>query len=218
LAKVIIVGGFEGTGKSSALRHMNPNDTYVYNTLGKDLPFKGSRKLYNTEIGNTFTSDNWQAALQCIPAVADKGYSHLVIDDIGYLMSTEFFQKADQKGYDKFNEIGLHMQQIIKAAKDSELETVTLMFHLDNDPATGIALRTIGRLLMDKYNPAGLVEILLVTNVDTSPDGTSKYTFVTNRCMKNGLVLPAKSPMGMFDLEIDNDLNFVIEKMNEYYV
>ena len=110
------------------------------------------------------------------------------------------------------------MQQIIRAAKDSELETVTLMFHLDNDPQTGIALRTIGRLLMDKYNPAGLVEILLVTNVDTSPDGTSKYTFVTNRCMKNGLILPAKSPYEMFDLEIDNDLNFVIEKMNEYYV
>lgn len=109
------------------------------------------------------------------------------------------------------------MQQIIKACKDSKLETVTLMFHLDNDPMTGINIKTIGRLLQDKYNPAGVVDVMLVTNVEFGTDGAPKYTFVTNRMLVAGKEIPAKSPAGMFELKIDNDLAYVIEQINEYY-
>ena len=217
MAKVIIVAGFSGTGKSTSIRNMDPAKTYILNVLGKDLPFKGSRKLYSTEIGNMGVTDSYKLVPKAIEAAVKKGYKHMIIDDIGYIMSTEFFDRVEEKGYDKFNSIGSHMQQIIKAAKDSELETVTLFFHLDNDPNTGVQLRTIGRLLQDKYDPAGVVEILLVTNVKDSPEGPV-YTFVTNRTTIAGNILPAKSPMDMFDLEIDNDLDFVINKINEYYV
>lgn len=217
MAKVLIVAGFEGTGKSTSLREMNPEDTYIFNVLGKDLPFKGSRKIYNSDNGNIVSSDNWTHVSKAIKAAEERGKKHMIIDDVGYLMSTEFFDRAEEGGYSKFSEIGAHMQSVIKAAKDSKLETVTLMFHLDNDPVTGLNVRTIGRMLNDKYNPAGVVDIMLITHVDIDGAGNASYKFITNRTNKAGVILPAKSPMGMLDLEINNDLNFVIQQINEYY-
>lgn len=212
----MIVAGFEGTGKSTSLRNMNPEETYVFNVLGKDLPFRGSRKSYSSDNGNMVTSDNWEHVPMAIKAATEKGYKHMVIDDVGFIMTTEFFARSEEKGFEKFNEIGKHMQSIIKAAKDSDLETVTLMFHLDHDPVTGLSLKTIGRLLNDKYSPAGVVDILLITNVDLSTEPAT-YNFITNRTNILGTIIPAKSAMGMLDLKIDNDLNYVIEQLNEYY-
>ena len=215
MAKVIIVAGFEGTGKSSSLRNMNPDETYVFNVLGKDLPFKGSRSIYNSDKGNLVSSDNWEHVSKAIKAAEERDMKHMIIDDIGYLMSTEFFKRAEEAGYNKFSEIGAHMQAVIKAAKDSKLETVTLMFHLDEDPQTrSINLRTIGRMLNDKYNPAGVVDVLLVTNVEFGKEG-AEYNFITNRAIMGGKEIPAKSPNGMLEQKIDNDLNLVIKQINE---
>lgn len=101
MAKVIIVAGFEGTGKSSAVRNMNPDETYVFNVLGKDLPFKGSRKMYHPDKGNIVASDNYKHVVKGIQAAESRDMKHMIIDDIGYLMTTEFFARSEEKGWTK---------------------------------------------------------------------------------------------------------------------
>lgn len=58
----------------------------------------------------------------------------------------------------------------------------------------------------------GLFTVVLFTRVKKGKDGM-EYYFVT----QTDGVTTAKSPKGMFEtLEIPNDLNYVIQKMNEY--
>ena len=47
-----------GTGKSTAIKHLNPEETYIINVAKKELPFKGSEKLYNTTNKNYKEEDN----------------------------------------------------------------------------------------------------------------------------------------------------------------
>lgn len=59
----------------------------------------------------------------------------------------------------------------------------------------------------------GLFTYVLFTRVVTDENNKVSYKFVTN---SDG-TCTAKSPIGLFeDLLIDNDLNYVIEKIKEY--
>jgi len=115
------------------------------------------------------------------------------------------------------------MQQIISfsnSLRDDLL--VILMFHLDTEQSdrTNIKykIKTIGNLLEDKYNPAGTVDILLVSSARFNESNVPEYGFYTHKTLDRGVEIPAKSPMGMFnELFIPNDLKTVIEKINEFY-
>ena len=68
--------------------------------------------------------------------------------------------------------------------------------------------KTVGKMLDEKLTVEGLFSIVLLCQTD----GTRHY-FVTQ---SDGYTT-AKSPMDMFDLEIDNDLKFVDTKIREYF-
>ena len=49
-------------------------------------------------------------------------------------------------------------------------------------------------------------------------DKKPSYGFYTHANIDNGALIPAKTPDGMFEEDfIPNDLQFVVDKMNEYY-
>ena len=45
-AETIAIVGESGTGKSTCLRNLNPEETFLISTTGKPLPFKGYKKKY----------------------------------------------------------------------------------------------------------------------------------------------------------------------------
>jgi hypothetical protein len=99
---------------------------------------------------------------------------------------------------------------------------VILMFHIDDDISdkikVGKKIKTIGAMLEDKYNPLAIVSVALFTDVSFDKEGKAEYSFITNRTNINNLLIPAKTPDGMFEtLRVPNDLKLVIDKMNEYY-
>ena len=51
-SKLVGIVGATGTGKSTSIKHLDPKETYIINTAKKELPFKGSEKLYNRENRN----------------------------------------------------------------------------------------------------------------------------------------------------------------------
>ena len=48
MSKSIAIIGMSGTGKSTSIRALNPETTFVVSVANKELPFKGSNKLYTT--------------------------------------------------------------------------------------------------------------------------------------------------------------------------
>lgn len=73
----------------------------------------------------------------------------------------------------------------------------------------------LGVTKWDQYiTPEGKFEIVLYGKATyDAKEKKSKREFVTN----DDGIYPSKSPVGMFDLYIPNDLGLVVEKINEYY-
>lgn len=129
----MIVMGSTGSGKTRSIKNLDPKETYIINILSKDLPFKDSAKLYSND--NMICTDSFTLVKTIVDQISEKkpNVKNLIIDDAGFLMSTELFDRASEKTYEKFTEIGKHMQSIIKAAKDIKKNIkVVFMFHDEN--------------------------------------------------------------------------------------
>lgn len=217
MAKVIIIAGGTGTGKTRSIKGLDPETTAVINVLNKPLSFREAK-----EYKNVFHKDKWDAIVKLIRGVPDK-ITNLILDDIGYVMTGELFERASETGFNKFTEIGKHMQQILYEAINMRPDlNIFFMFHTDDEYSdkvkVGKKLKTIGQLLEDKYDPLGVVTISLFTEVSWDKEGSPVYSFITNRVNINGIVIPAKSPEGMFEsIRIPNDLSLVVNAISEYY-
>jgi nicotinamide riboside kinase len=215
MAEVIAIMGQSGTGKSTSLRNLDPKETFIINCLGKKLPFKGSSKIYNKENKNYLDADNYKVISDTLKFIdSAKHIKNVVIDDSTYILTNEFMNRAQEKGYEKFTQLAVHFKEILDSAKGLREDIkVFVMGHTEFDEDGQYKLKTVGKLLDSQWNVAGLFSILLMTYVETTAEG-NKYSFVTNKMGPYA----AKSPMGMFDsLLIPNDLQIVSQKINEYY-
>ena len=225
MAKVCIIAGDTGTGKSTSIKNLNPKETYIINVLNKPLPFKGSKSSYNEELKNIANVSDWGTVKSIIEGVGKNRpeIKNIIVDDIGFVMTSEFFDRSSETGFSKFSDIGKHMQSILSAAKNQRDDlNIALMFHDEDDVSdkfkVGKKLKTIGALIDDKYNPLAIVSVALFTNVSFDKDGKADYGFITNRTMMGNMLIPAKSPEGMFNtIKIPNDLSIVFGAMDAYY-
>jgi hypothetical protein len=236
MATTFLIVGDSGTGKSTSLGHieelgiegLNPQNTAIINVMDKPLPFKGSKSAYGTRIsegGNYAAVHDANTIVQILEVLRGReDIKHIIIDDWQYILAQEFMDKAKKKGFDKFTEIASSGYNTINAGKTLRPDqNFICMAHSEfDDKSNTFKLKTIGKLLDEKVNLAGLFTVILYTLVEVeTKDGKREvnYNFVTNKhTTSTGIEIPAKSPVGMFDnILIPNDLGFVVKKANEYY-
>lgn len=206
----VLVLGESGTGKSTSLRNMDPQQTLLIQAIRKPLPFRASGwKPYNkaAKTGNIIVTDSAttiEKAMRALP------HPVVVIDDWQYILANEFMRRSDEKGYEKFTEIGRHAWDILSAAADLAPDRrVYILAHTANDEFGNTKVKTIGRMLDEKITVEGMFSIVFRTHVT---DGS--FYFST----KNSGRDTVKSPLGMFDEHfIDNDLAAVDAAICGYY-
>lgn len=225
MSNLVIILGSSGTGKSTSIKTLNPEETIVLNVLGKDLPFKGSRVNYTREKKNLVQSANWDNIISMMQSI-NKNLPHIrniVIDDAIYIMRTEFFDRSKETGFNKYNELADHFRRII--AEGNALRsniTVFMMLHTETVDADGSVIgykaSTVGKLLDKMYNPLESVSITLFAQPKYDDKGRPEFGFWTHPMKVNGVEIPAKSPAEMFEEDfIPNSLQLVLDKMREYY-
>jgi hypothetical protein len=210
-SRFVLVIGKSGRGKSTAMENLNPEDTFLINSIGKDLPFMKGVKYISGK--NMLVSADANKIRRMMKEVSDnKTWKHLVIDDLQYIMATEFMDKAMEKGYDKWNILARNIWEILMLA--SKLRpglTVFLLTHED-DTGTERKMKTLGRLLEDKITPEGTASMVLYADVILE-NKERKFVFTTQ---SDGFT-SAKAPRGMFPKVIPNDLRLVSDRIDEYY-
>lgn len=200
MAKIVMVIGKSGAGKSASMRNI-PNDLYsLIEVIGKPLPFRTNKKF--------FTSDSYADISAYINN--PKAKDIIIIDDSQYLMADEFMNRAKEKGYEKYSELGVNFWNLIReAAKLPDEKIVYFLHHSETDNDGNSKEKTIGKMLDEKINIAGMFSIVLFAD-----KSDKEYFFATQ---SNGKTI-AKTPMGMFDkLYIDNDLFAVDKAIRDYY-
>ena len=234
MANAIAIVGESGSGKSTSLANipdlnikgLDPKETFIINVKGKPLPMRGWKNLYKEiDVTKPPQEGNYLATTDTILIIKTLQYintnrldiKNVVLEDSQYIMSEEFMANALRSGFDKFNKMAKNMYDIINCGilmRDS----INFIMITHNDEEEGKSkIKTLGKLLDDKVNLAGLFTVVLYTTTKTSQQGTV-YNFVTNKYIDDrGIHIMAKSPVGMFsDLLIPNDLGLVIDTMEKY--
>ena len=222
MAKTILICGKTGTGKTTSIRTLNPNETVILSVINRTLPFKFAGKYVKNK--NLFLTASYDEVLKGLQwANKQQNVKNIVITDGTYIIRQEYFKKANITGYNKYTEFAMHMQQILKAIQDLRDDiNVFMEYHVESNVtdsgATEYKPSTVGKLLDSQYNILENIDIVLFAS-PTFEDKNIIYGFYTNRTLdRMGAEIPAKSPMGMFDeMFIPNDLAYVVQKINEYY-
>lgn len=225
MAHGILVIGESGSGKSTSARNLPAEETFWINVANKSLPMKGWKSKYpklskeNPE-GRMSTVNTPTGIIKAMEYVnKDRPeIKNLIIDDWQYMSAFEFFDRADEKGYEKFTEIGKWLAQVAK--KPIELRDDLTIFFLthseENQDKRGnkkTKAKTIGRMVDEKLTLEGLFSIVLYAKIKRDEEGKLKYVFETVNDGSN----TCKTPMGMFEKsEISNDLQLVKEAIVEY--
>jgi hypothetical protein len=220
-SKLIGIVGATGTGKSTSVKHLNSEETYIINVAKKELPFKGADKLYNAEKRNYKEVDEIVEITRLLKTISEKAthIKNVIIEDSNYMMAFRMADKATETGYAKFTILAKDMVELFREAR--RLRDDMKIFYFthpetieDSGEIIGYKMKTSGKMLDNQITLEGLFTICLYTHVEENKDGTVSYNFITNRFKK----YPAKSPDGMFnEIKIDNNLQKVVDTINEYY-
>lgn len=225
-AETIAIVGESGTGKSTSLRNLNPETTFIISTTGKPLPFRAWKKKYipikiegKNVSGNYYVSSKWDQILKILQII-DKMMPHIkqvIIDDFQYVLSYEFVNRATEVGYTKFSELAQHAMEILryseKMREDCKMIFLTHSENVGDNVNPKYVIKTVGKLLSEKVTLEGLFTYIFFTKVNEGDSGRMEYKLITN----NDGSCVAKTSLGMFeDLEIDNDLDEIIKVIDAY--
>lgn len=195
----VLIMGESGSGKSASLRNFEPEDVGIFNVAGKPLPFK-----------KTLLKANISDYGKIMRGMAKSPKKSFVIDDSQYLLCFEMFAHAKDTGYQKFTDMALNFYTLVKFVIDQlpPDKIVYFLHHTETTSEGKVKAKTLGKMLDEKLTLEGLFSIVLLCRTD----GTRHY-FETQ---SDGFTT-VKSPMDLFDREIDNDLKLVDTAIREYY-
>lgn len=195
----VLILGESGSGKSTSLRNFDPAEVGVFNVASKPLPFRKKLPLVNAA---TYGS--------ILKSLSNPKLKTYVIDDSQYLMAFAAFDRAKETGYQKFTDFALDFRALIDFIITRTPPDVIVYFlhHVERTDDGRTKAKTIGKMLDNQLTVEGLFSIVLLCKTD----GTRHY-FET----QSDGATTAKSPLEMFDREIDNDLKFVDSKIREYW-
>ena len=131
----------------------------------------------------------------------------VVIDDSQYLLVNELFDRAKEKGYDKFTDMAANFRNLIHFVNNlpEDDKIVYFLHHTEADTDGREKAKTIGRMLDEKLVLEGCFDIVLYC---------SDQKFFTQANGQSS----AKTPEDMFEsIEIPNDLKAVDKAIRDYY-
>lgn len=199
----VLILGETGSGKSYSIKEFDVDEVGIFSVEKPFLPFKKDFKVAKHA--------TYETIMTCFKTKGGPRLKTYIIDDSQYLLVNEMFDKAKDAGYGKFTDIALHFRNLIHFINHQLPDDVVVYFlhHTETDSNTGkIKAKTVGKMLDNQLTVEGCFNIVLLCSVE----GTEHY-FITQ---SDGYTT-AKSPEGMFELRIPNDLKAVDTSIREYY-
>lgn len=227
MSNIIGLVGLSNSGKSTSLKYLNPEETFIVSCTNKQLQIPGFRKKYpkisvdNGKLyGNWLVSNNYEQITKIMKIVSKTRPEIKVIclDDCNYLLSNETFQNALVKGYEKFSVMSKNYYDLIQTCQDLRDDlTVVFISHIENfgtDIDPEYRMWTTGKMLTNQINLDGLFSYIIYAEryIDDSGDEV-KYRFKTRTDGND----TCRSVAGCFENKyIEPNMKLVIDTINEF--
>ena len=209
MAKMLLIIGEAGSGKTSSLRNLSPKEHYYIDCDKKGLNYKGWKNDYSEENKNYFKTNDGDTVIKLLKNISEKApnIKYITIDTINSIMIADEMRRAKDKNFDKWTDLATCIYNIVDVVPDLRDDlTVIFIGHTQTEEDGFVRLLTNGK----KLNKIGLEKYFNTVLLAKGMDG--KYVFETRANNST-----ARTPMGAFDeLEIDNDIVKVLEVLKEY--
>ena len=204
----VLILGESGSGKTYSIKNFDAEEVGIFSVEKNRMPFKKNFKVCKNA--------TYEQIMSALKKKDENGnicpsLKRYVIDDSQYLLVNELFDRVSERGYEKFTEMAVHFRNLIKHINKNLPDDVIVYFlhHPDMDGNTGrYKAKTVGKMLDEKLTIEGCFDIVLFTVIENG-----EHKFATQPDGK----VPAKSPEGMFDGDIPNDLKAVDVAIRNYY-
>ena len=210
--------GESGSGKTTAMRNLPPEETLYIDCDKKGLNWKGWREQYNGDKRNYIRSDAFAVANLCLEKVnTQESFKHIkyvVIDTLNGLMVAEEMRILAMQSGDKrsaWSDLAQNGWALINKALELRDDlTVIILCHSetisDENGIIRTRIKTNGRKLEKLVLESKMTTVLWSVRQD------GKYKFILSA---DGST--CKVPLGAFDVdEIDNDIMIVIKALEDY--
>lgn len=215
MSKVIGIMGESGSGKTTAMRNLDPASTFYIDCDKKGLSWKGWREQYSVDKKNYMVTDYVQIVQKVLTGISEnEDAAHIktvVIDTLNGLMVADEVRRMKEKGFDKWQDLAQCVWQLLDSLYSFRDDlTIIVLCHSqtqkEDDGYTFTRIKTSGKKL-DKLNVESKLTTVLYA---LCKDG--KYIFKTHADNST-----AKTPLGAFEEdEIENDITKVLDALKDY--
>ena len=218
MATVIGVMGESGSGKTTAMRNLNPKETFYIDSDMKGLNWKGWKEQYSTDKKNYYKSDSFST----VSAIMDKidkdeqfkNIKYLVIDTLNGMMVAEEMRILAMQTGDKrsaWSDLAQNGWSIInKALAMRDNLTIIILCHSetisDENGIIRTRIKTNGRKLEKLVLESKMTTVIWAVRQD------GKYKFILSA---DGST--CKMPLNAIDAdECNNDIMLIINALKEF--
>lgn len=218
MAKVIGVMGESGSGKTTAMRNLDPAVTFYIDSDRKGLNWRGWRSQYSVEKKNYYSTDSFTNVKSLLNKInSEEQFKHIkyvVIDTLNGMMVAEEMRILSMQSGDKrsaWSDLASNGWDIINIAlKMRDDLTIIILCHSETVSDDNGIIRT--RI---KTNGRKLEKLVLeskMTTVIWAVRQNGKYKFVLSA---DGST--CKVPLGAFETdECDNDITIVLKALEDF--
>jgi len=213
MARLIAIMGESGSGKTTAMRTLDPSSTFYVDIDGKGLAWKGWRQQYNRDRKNYVVRRNIPEIAGILNGISANcpNIKTIVVDTLNTAMVDKEIKSMQEKNYDKWIDLAQYVWNLITAtAQLREDLTVIFTFHSetvrDDLGYTFTHIKTNGRKL-EKLVLESLFSVVLLAKRDEN----GRYILETQSKAST-----AKSPMGALPETMDNDMGQVLAALADY--
>lgn len=218
MAKVIGVMGESGSGKTTAMRNLPPEETIYIDADKKGLNWRGWKKQYNIDNKNYAVSDSFGLVSGLLRRINEqdqfKHIKYVVIDTLNGMMVAEEMRIMAMQSGDKrsaWSDLASNGWAIINQCLEMREDlTVIILCHSetisDDNGIIRTRIKTNGRKLEKLVLESKMTTVIWAVRQD------GKYKFILSA---DGST--CKVPLGSFDTdECDNDIMIVIKALEDF--
>lgn len=211
MAIPVLIIGQSGSGKTYSIKNFTADEVGVISVEKGRLPFRSDIKVVKVQVKDRenvkdYATLNRARYAWIMDAIRTAKCKSIVIDDSQYLLVNELFDRAAEKGYDKYTQMAANFRNLIHFINElpEDDKIVYFLHHTETGPDGREKAKTIGKMLDEKLTVEGCFDIVIYCQ---------DHKFYTQ---SNGQST-AKSPENMLDLEMSNDLKQVDLAIRDFW-